>query len=62
MRILVVWNKAAREQLNANKPSWLAYIKQDLSPAEIWKFKNAGTIQCFVELPTERILPRTANM
>jgi hypothetical protein len=43
MRILEVWNKAAREQLNPNNPSWLEKIKQDLSPAAIWKFKNAGT-------------------
>ena len=42
-RILVVWNKAAREQLIANYPSWFKKIKQDLSPAAIWNFKNAGT-------------------
>jgi hypothetical protein len=38
-RILVVWNKAAREQLIANYPSWFKKIKQDLSPAAIWNLK-----------------------
>ena len=36
MRILVVWNKAAREQLITNNPSWLERIKQDLSPAAFY--------------------------
>jgi hypothetical protein len=40
IRILVVWNKAAREQHITNNPSWLGNIKQDLSPAAIWNFKT----------------------
>ena len=59
--ILVVWYKAAREQLITNNPSWLEKTKQDLSPAAIWNFKNAGTIP-FLEPPTERILPKMAKI
>jgi hypothetical protein len=44
-----------------NNPSWLEKLKQDLSPAAIWKFINAGTIP-FFEPPTERILPRMAKI
>ena len=36
IRILVVWNKASREQLITNNPSWLERIKQDLSPAAFY--------------------------
>jgi hypothetical protein len=49
------------EQLITNNPSWLEKIKQDLSPAAIWNFKNAGTVS-FIDLPTERILPRMAEI
>jgi hypothetical protein len=59
--ILAVWNKATREQLITNSPSWLENIKQDLSPAAIWSFKNAGTIP-FLDSPTERILPRMTKL
>jgi hypothetical protein len=38
MHILVVWDKAAREQLFTNNPSWLEKIKQDLSPAATWNY------------------------
>ena len=61
MRILVVWNKAAREQLITNNPSQLEKRKLALSPAAIWNFKNAGTIS-FLEPPNERILPRTGKI
>jgi hypothetical protein len=50
MRVLVVLNKAATEQLIIlNNPSWLDKVrfKQDLSPAAIWDFKNAGTMHAF---------------
>ena len=40
IRILVIWNKAAREQIITNSPSRLESIKQDLSPAAIWNFKT----------------------
>jgi hypothetical protein len=43
IRILLVWIKAAREQLITNNPSWIETIKQDISPAAIWNFRNAGT-------------------
>ena len=60
--ILVVCNKAAREQLITDNPFRLEKTKQDLSPAAIWMdFKNAGTIPV-VELPTQRILPRMAKL
>jgi len=67
MRTSEVWNKAAREQLFTNKPSWLEKIKQDLSPGAIWKIKNAGTILFLeppsnLEPPTERVLSRTAKL
>ena len=58
--ILAVWNKAARMQLITNNPSWLKKRKQDLSPAAILKFKNAGTIP-FLGSSTERILSRMAK-
>ena len=40
IRILAVWNKAAREQLITNNPSCLEKIKQDLSPAAILKRRH----------------------
>jgi hypothetical protein len=40
IRILAVWNKAAREQLITNNPSWSEKNNQDLSPAAIWNFKT----------------------
>ena len=61
IRILVVWNKAAREQLIANNPSWFEKMKQDLSPAAIWNFKTASTIPS-LKPPTERILPKMAKI
>jgi len=61
MRTLVVWSKAAREQLITNNLSWLHKIKQDLLLAAIWNFKNAGTIP-FCKAPTESILPRMTEI
>jgi hypothetical protein len=55
--LLVVWNKAAREQLITNNPSWLEKMKQDLSPEAIWNFRNARTLP-YLEPPTKRKLPR----
>ena len=60
IRILVVCNKAAREQLITNNPSSFDKIKHDLSPATIWSYKNTGTIP-FFQSPTERLLPRMAK-
>jgi hypothetical protein len=61
VRTLVVWSKAAREQLITNNLPWLEKIKQDLSLAAIWNFKNAGTIP-FCKAPTESILPRMTEI
>ena len=38
MRILVVWNKAARKHLITNNPSW--FKREDISPVAIWSLKT----------------------
>jgi hypothetical protein len=43
------------------QPILVRESKQDLSPAAIWNFKNAGTVP-FLESPTERVLQRMAKL
>ena len=56
--ILVLWDKAAREQLD--KPHLDRKFKQDI-PDAIWDLKTQA-IYLFLEPPTERELSRTANI
>jgi hypothetical protein len=58
IRILIVCNKAAREQLIT---SLLDKIKHGLSPATTWNYKNTGT-KPFLESPAERLQPRMAKV